>query len=195
MMRMGSARWWAFGAVSLGVLAVSLDGTVLSVALPTLAKSLHASESDLEWFSAGYLLVLAAATLPAGLFGDRFGRKRVLLASLGVFGAGSAWCAYSPSPGPFLVARLVMGAAGAGVAVMASASSSTSFWSGLKRLLSRYQLRLRSCSSLRPAALPAAELMSIQNGHSTSLAARIWANTLSWCGTSFVLSSAWPNRA
>ena len=119
MMRMGSARWWALGAVSLGVLAVSLDGTVLSVALPTLAKSLHASESDLEWFSAGYLLVLAAATLPAGLFGDRFGRKRVLLASLGAFGAGSAWCAYSPSPGPFLVARLVMGAAGAGVAVMA----------------------------------------------------------------------------
>jgi len=114
-----SARWWALGAVSLGVLAVSLDGTVLSVALPTLAKSLHASESDLEWFSAGYLLVLAAATLPVGLLGDRFGRRGVLVASLAIFGAGSAWCAYSPSPGAFLIARLVMGAAGAGVAVMA----------------------------------------------------------------------------
>ncbi|HUO39709.1 MAG TPA: MFS transporter, partial [Mycobacterium sp.] len=115
----GSGRWWALGAVGLSVLAVSLDGTVLSVALPTLAKSLRASESDLEWFSAGYLLVLAAATLPAGLLGDRFGRKGVLLACVAVFGAGSAWCAYSPPPGWFLVARLVMGAAGAGVAVMA----------------------------------------------------------------------------
>jgi MFS family permease len=57
--------------VSLSVLAVGLDGTVLSVALPTLAKALHASESDLQWFSSGYFLVLAAAMLPAGLLGDR----------------------------------------------------------------------------------------------------------------------------
>jgi len=56
-------------------------GTVLSVALPTLAKALHASESDLQWFSSGYFLVLAAAMLPAGLLGDRYGRKKVLLSS------------------------------------------------------------------------------------------------------------------
>jgi MFS transporter, DHA2 family, multidrug resistance protein len=119
MTNVNSGRGWALGAVSLSVLAVSLDGTVLSVALPTLAQALHASESDLEWFSSGYLLLLAAATLPVGLLGDRAGRKRVLLVSLAVFGAGSALCAYSPSPGPFLVARLLMGLAGAGVAVMA----------------------------------------------------------------------------
>jgi DHA2 family multidrug resistance protein-like MFS transporter len=49
----GSRRWWALGAIILGVLAVVLDVTVLSVALPTLATDLHASTSDLQWFTAG----------------------------------------------------------------------------------------------------------------------------------------------
>jgi EmrB/QacA subfamily drug resistance transporter len=101
------------------ILAVSLDATVLSVALPTLASALHASESDLEWFSSGYLLLLAAAVLPAGLLGDRYGRKKLLLGSLAAFGAGSVLCALSPSPAVFLIARLLMGVAGAGVTVMA----------------------------------------------------------------------------
>jgi MFS transporter, DHA2 family, multidrug resistance protein len=98
----GGRRWWALGAVSLAVLAVGLDGTVLSVALPTLAGALHASEADLQWFSSGYLLVLAAAMLPAGLLGDRYGRKKVLLASLALFGAVSGICAAAPSAGVFL---------------------------------------------------------------------------------------------
>ncbi|HET9014179.1 MAG TPA: DHA2 family efflux MFS transporter permease subunit [Thermomicrobiaceae bacterium] len=115
----GTRRWWALGAVTLAVLAVGLDSTVLSVALPTLATALHASESDLQWFTSGYLLVLAAAMLPAGLAGDRYGRKRVLLGSLALFGLGSAACAESPSSGAFLAARLGLGLAGAGVIVMA----------------------------------------------------------------------------
>lgn len=112
-------RWWALGALSLAVLAVGLDGTVLSVALPTLAGALHASESDLQWFSSGYLLVLAAAMLPAGLLGDRYGRKKVMLGALVLFGAGSVACAYAPSSGAFIAARMVLGLAGAGVIVMA----------------------------------------------------------------------------
>jgi EmrB/QacA subfamily drug resistance transporter len=114
-----SRRWWALGALGLAVLAVGVDGTVLSVALPTLSKALHASESDLQWFSSGYFLVLAAAMLPAGLLGDRYGRKKVLLASLALFGVGSAACAYSTSAGEFMVARLLIGLAGAGLIVMA----------------------------------------------------------------------------
>jgi len=112
-------RWWALGGVSLAVLCVGLDGTVLTVALPTLARALHASESDLQWFSSGYLLVLAAAMLPAGLLGDRYGRKNIMLISLGLFGAGSAACAYSTSVAEFLAARMLVGLAGAGVIVMA----------------------------------------------------------------------------
>src|SRR5215469_16665109 len=119
MMSSATARWWALGAVQLAVLAVGLDITVLSVALPTLATALHASESDLQWFSSGYTLVLAAAMLPAGLLGDRYGRKKVLLVALALFGAGSAACAYATSAGAFIAARAVLGLAGAGIIVMA----------------------------------------------------------------------------
>jgi MFS transporter, DHA2 family, multidrug resistance protein len=119
MIQAGNRRWWALGAVCLAVLAVGLDGTVLSVALPTLSKALHASESNLQWFSSGYFLVLAAAMLPAGLLGDRYGRKKVLLISLAFFGLGSAASAYSTSVTEFMAARVLMGLAGAGLMVMA----------------------------------------------------------------------------
>ena len=112
-------RWWALGGVTLAVLAVSMDVTILSIALPTLAGALSASASDLQWFSAGYALVLAALMLPAGWLGDRLGRKRVLLASLLVFAAGSAACAYAGSAAWFIAARAVLGVGGAGVIVMA----------------------------------------------------------------------------
>ncbi len=116
---MSSRRWWALGAINLAVLAVGLDGTVLSVALPTLARELHASESNLQWFSSSYLLVLAAAMLPAGLLGDRFGRKKVMLISLMLFALGSAACATATTGGAFIVARVLLGVAGAGIIVMA----------------------------------------------------------------------------
>ncbi len=112
-------RWWALGALTLAVLAVGLDGTILSVALPTLATALHASESDLQWFTSGYLLVLAAAMLPAGMLGDRYGRKKIMLGALALFGLGSVACAYATSPNWFIAARALLGIAGAGVIVMA----------------------------------------------------------------------------
>src|SRR5499425_3547255 len=110
MMSTKAARWWALGAVQLAVLAVGLDITVLTVALPTLATALDASESDLQWFSSGYALVLAAGMLPAGLLGDRYGRKKVMQISLLLFGAGSIACAASTSPAAFIAARALLGA-------------------------------------------------------------------------------------
>jgi EmrB/QacA subfamily drug resistance transporter len=115
----GFRRWLTFGAIVLGVLAVGLDVTVLSVALPTLAGALKASESQLQWFSAGYALVLGAAMLPAGLLGDRYGRKRVMVGGLILFGLGSIACACAPSPDAFIAARLLLGLAGAALTVMA----------------------------------------------------------------------------
>jgi DHA2 family multidrug resistance protein-like MFS transporter len=109
------------------VLCVGIDSTVLSVALPTLAKSLHASEPDLQWFSSGYFLVLAAAMLPAGLLGDRYGHKKVFLVSLGLFAVGSAACAFSTSVAEFMAARVLLGLAGAGVIVMAISSLTVLF--------------------------------------------------------------------
>jgi EmrB/QacA subfamily drug resistance transporter len=115
----GRRRWWALGALSLAVLVVGLDGTVLSVAIPTLAKAFGASESDLQWFSSGYFLVLAAAMIPAGILGDRYGRKKVMIAALSLFALGSAASAFSTSVSEFLAARVLLGLAGAGIIVMA----------------------------------------------------------------------------
>src|ERR1700751_2151211 len=88
-------RWWALVAIAASVLVVGLDLTVLNLALPTMAVSLHASTGDLQWIADSYSLVLAAAMLPAGLLGDRLGRKKVLLAALILFGAASVGWAYA----------------------------------------------------------------------------------------------------
>jgi MFS transporter, DHA2 family, multidrug resistance protein len=108
-----SRRWWALGALSLSVLVVALDLFVLTLALPTVSADLHASSGDLEWFVDAYSLVLAAALLPAGLLGDRIGRKRLLLGALGLFGVASVACAYSTSSGELIAARAVLGLAAA----------------------------------------------------------------------------------
>ena len=102
-------RWWALGALSLSVLVVGLDLTVLNLALPTLATDLHASSAQLQWIVDAYSLVLAALVLPAGLLGDRFGRKKLLLGALLVFGAASLACAYASSAGELIAARAVLG--------------------------------------------------------------------------------------
>jgi EmrB/QacA subfamily drug resistance transporter len=107
----GARKWWALAGLSLGVLAVGLDATVLSVALPTLAVSLHATATDLQWFISAYTLALAVALLPGGLLGDRYGRKKVMVGALSVFGLGSLACAYAPNAGAFIAARTVLGLA------------------------------------------------------------------------------------
>jgi MFS transporter, DHA2 family, multidrug resistance protein len=114
-----SRRWWALGAISLAVLAITLDVTVLTVALPTLASSLSASESQLQWFVTAYTLALVAGMLPAGLLGDRYGRRAVMLGALVLFALGSLGCAYAPGPEAFIAARVVLGLAGAALIVIA----------------------------------------------------------------------------
>ena len=110
-------RWWALGAMALAVLTVTLDVTVLTVALPTLSGALKASESQLQWFVTSYTLALVAGMLPAGLIGDRYGRKGLLVGALVLFAAGSLGCAYAPSPDVFIAARVVLGLAGAALIV------------------------------------------------------------------------------
>jgi EmrB/QacA subfamily drug resistance transporter len=106
-------RWWALGALALCLLVVGLDATVVNIALPTLARELHAGSGQLQWFADSYNLVFAAALLPAGLLGDRFGRKRVLLVALSLFGVASAACAFAPTAAALIAARAVLGLGGA----------------------------------------------------------------------------------
>jgi MFS transporter, DHA2 family, multidrug resistance protein len=120
-------KWWALAGITLGVVAVGLDVTVLSVALPTLASALKASESDLQWFSSAYAVALAAAMLPAGVLGDRFGRKKMMLGALVLFGTASFACAYCPTPGAFIAARTLLGVAAAAIVVMALSTTTVLF--------------------------------------------------------------------
>ena len=108
-----SRRWLAMGSLTLALITIGLDQTVLSLALPTLAGALNASESQLQWFVTSYTLALAAAMLPAGLLGDRYGRKTVLVGAIVLFGVMSIACAYAPTADAFIAARTLLGVAGA----------------------------------------------------------------------------------
>lgn len=109
----GGRRWWALGALSLAVLAVALPATILSVALPTLARELGADAAELQWFVSAFALVLAAGVLPGGLLGDRFGRKKMLVVALLIYAAGSVLAAAAVNPGMFIAAQAVLGLGGA----------------------------------------------------------------------------------
>src|SRR5438093_4390741 len=85
----GAGRWWALGAIVLSGLVIGLDTTILITALPTLSAKLGATTSQLQWLSDAYTLALAGLMLPAGVLGDRFGRRRLLLVGLLLFGASS----------------------------------------------------------------------------------------------------------
>src|SRR5260370_13993246 len=104
-----AGRWWALAALVVSGLVVGLDSTVLITALPTLSSKLGAATSDLQWIAAAYTLTLGGLLLPAGVLGDRYGRKRMLLVGLLLFGISSV-IASQPTTALELVAmRAVMG--------------------------------------------------------------------------------------
>ncbi|MDD5093512.1 MAG: MFS transporter [Dehalococcoidia bacterium] len=106
-------RWIALAFLSFSLLIISIDNTVLNVALPTIAEDLGASASGLQWIVDAYVLVFAALLLTTGAFGDRFGRKRALQIGLGIFGIGSLAAALSTSTGMLIGCRAFCGFGGA----------------------------------------------------------------------------------
>ena len=106
-------RWWTLVVLCLSLLVISLDNTILNVALPTLERDLHASSSQLQWIVDSYMLVFAGLLLTAGALGDRFGRRRALTAGLLIFGLGSALSAVASSAGMLIASRALMGVGGA----------------------------------------------------------------------------------
>ncbi|HWI33036.1 MAG TPA: MFS transporter [Lapillicoccus sp.] len=115
-------RWWALAATATTVLVIGLDTTILNVALPDIGVSLHASNAQLQWFADSYLLALGALLLPAGLLGDRYGRKRSTVVGLVVFFLGSLWCAVASSADSLITARTLLGV-GAAVLIPLAMSS------------------------------------------------------------------------
>jgi EmrB/QacA subfamily drug resistance transporter len=96
----------------MSLLIVSLDNTVLNVALPSLQRDLHASTSGLQWTIDAYTLVLASLLMLAGSTADRIGRKRVFMSGLVVFSVGSLLCSLAPNLSLLVVFRMVQAVGG-----------------------------------------------------------------------------------
>ena len=93
----------------LAAFAINLDTTIVNVALPTLVRQLHSSDSQLQWIVDAYNLVFAAALLSAGSLSDRLGRKGMLLSGLGLFAAASIAGSLATTSGQLIAARCFMG--------------------------------------------------------------------------------------
>lgn len=102
-------RWWALAVLSLVLVVIGMDNLIVNVALPTLVRDLGASANELQWIVDAYMLVFAGLLLSMGSLGDRFGRKRALIAGLVVFVAGSVAAAFAGSAEMLIATRALMG--------------------------------------------------------------------------------------
>ncbi|MFI6727553.1 MFS transporter [Streptomyces sp. R-74717] len=114
-------RWWALGALVASMLVLGFDMTILNVALPTMAEQLGATTGEQQWMADAYVVVFAALMLPAGLLGDRFGRRRMLITGLGIFLLGSLIGSLADAVPAVVTARCVMGIGAALVMPLAMA--------------------------------------------------------------------------
>src|SRR3954466_15671713 len=105
--------WWTFAITSTALFMVTLDNLVVTTAIPVIRRDLHAGISGLEWTVNAYTLVFAVLLLTGAALGDRFGRRRLLAAGLGIFTLASAAAALAPTIAALDAARAVQGLGGA----------------------------------------------------------------------------------
>ena len=106
-------RWWTLVVLSTALLVISLDNTILNVALPTIERELDATGGQLQWIVDSYTLVFAGLLLTMGALGDRFGRRGALAAGLFIFGSASLASAFADSASMLIATRALMGVGGA----------------------------------------------------------------------------------
>ena len=106
-------RWWTLGILSMSLLIIGLDNTILNVTLPTLQREFDATATSLQWMVDAYILVFAGLLLMMGSLGDRFGRRLALQVGLLLFGLSSSFAAYADSSAQLIAARALMGIGGA----------------------------------------------------------------------------------
>jgi DHA2 family multidrug resistance protein len=104
-------QWIALLVVLLGTVMVSLDTTIVNVALPQIRENLHAGKG-IEWIVTAYLLAVAVSQPATGWAADRYGRKRIFIASLGAFTAASMLCAVAPNLTALVAFRVLQGLGG-----------------------------------------------------------------------------------
>ncbi len=127
-----AAKWWTLIAVCTGLFVLLLDITIVNVALPDIQRDLDATLSDLQWVIDSYALVLAALLLTAGSLADLFGRKRVFVIGVALFGLASFLCGIAPSILSLTLARGFQGVGGAAMFATALALLAATF-SGKER--------------------------------------------------------------
>src|SRR4051812_47456088 len=120
-------KWWTLIAVCVATFMLLLDITVVNVALPDIAKALHASFTDLQWVIDAYALTLAALLLTAGSLADLFGRRLIFTAGLVLFTVASAICGVAGSPLALDLARGLQGIGGAAMFATSLALLAASF--------------------------------------------------------------------
>jgi MFS family permease len=148
-----SRQRWTLVLVCTAVFMLLLDITVVSVALPSIQRELHASLADLQWVSAAYALVLAVLLLPAATTGDRLGRRRLFLIGLVIFTVGSLTCALAPTALALQLFRALQGVGGAVLFATATPLLRVEF-SGvaLARALGVFGATLGAASAIGPLA-------------------------------------------
>ena len=102
-------RWSFFGVVSLGLLMIGLDNSILYTALPTLSEQLHASSLQQLWIINAYALMIAGLLLGTGTLGDRIGHRRMFVIGLWIFGLASLTAALAPGAWELVAARAFLG--------------------------------------------------------------------------------------
>ena len=125
--RLTPGQGWVLALTSAASLMVSLDIQVVATALPVIRLHLHASLTDLEWTVNAYTLSFAVLLLTGAALGERFGRRRMLAAGVGLFTAASAGCALAPDAGALVAARAIQGAGAALMLPLALALLSAAF--------------------------------------------------------------------
>lgn len=114
-------RYWAILTIAIGLVMAVMDGAIANVALPTIAKDLHASPAFSIWIVNGYQLAVTISLLPLASLGEIFGYRRVYLAGLALFTAASLLCAFSDSLAGLAIARVIQGFGAAGIMSVNSA--------------------------------------------------------------------------
>lgn len=130
--RTHARRWKILAVLALSLVIVSLDNTVLNVALPSIQRSLGCTARDLQWIVDAYTLVFAGLVLLGGNLGDRFGRKRCLQAGLVLLCVGSVLAVSADTTMTLILARAVMGVGGA-LIMPATLSITTAVFHGAER--------------------------------------------------------------
>jgi EmrB/QacA subfamily drug resistance transporter len=122
-----SAPRWVLALTSAAAFMVALDALVVSTALPTIRVDLGASLEELEWTVNAYVLSFAVLMMTAAALGDRFGRRRLFAAGLGLFAVASVACAVAPDAQALIAARAVQGGGAALIMPLAVALLSAAF--------------------------------------------------------------------